>query len=495
MLDYFYTRTYEIDSNQGTNPPPAKTTTAFSLSTSSISTLIAHVEVYIVASLYDVSGLKKLSAKRYKDALATEWHSRFSLWLYVSVSFSVPDWQNLTAPDFVKSIQLIYQKIAKKDRILYDEALKTAVSKMAQLRGREGFVAMCKENGEISWDIFSLPAAPSITTNFLPHNAMNTKTIFGANPWIPPTASNSAIINESGGKFGIDIPAFSATSTMAGSLGGSITPATTPNTAQPSCISGPQKPITATVGPLGLNSIFANPNSMALSSARSSMLGGDNIFAIQTGSDGLSRNKTSTSGTFSGGNGSLGLFSNHLFPNQSPSTSIFSKQTANSASTIAVAPNLGGNSSAAFFPSASTIPSATSIINTELVPKKASSLLLGASNATPQVISKETPVSTSTPTNIANTTPSAPGVAVFNTMWKAPLSKSVLAPQPPLKVKTESSPAAMIFGSTSTYSPAPTISRIKNCPVCTSTRVADNFKAQCPGQLPYWCHNCQETFR
>jgi hypothetical protein len=108
--------------------------------------LLLDVKLYIMGDKYDVQRLKSLAKAKYETAVATEWN--------IDSSFSA-------------SLKLLYEETLDSDRFLKDIAMKTASDHAKELTDRGEFVSLCKENGEIAFDI--LKAWLNRATKACPH--------------------------------------------------------------------------------------------------------------------------------------------------------------------------------------------------------------------------------------------------------------------------------------------------------------------------------------
>ncbi|PQE26683.1 BTB POZ domain protein [Rutstroemia sp. NJR-2017a BBW] len=87
--------------------------------------------VFVMAEKYDIPALKKLAKTKFKAAVSTEWNT---------VALSI-------------SLRLIYDELPDSDRLLKDVAIQAAASHIKELADRGEFAALCKENGDIAFDV------------------------------------------------------------------------------------------------------------------------------------------------------------------------------------------------------------------------------------------------------------------------------------------------------------------------------------------------------
>ena len=78
-----------------------------------------------------IQPLKDLAKKKYADVVAYRWNSA----------------------EFVQSLKMMYEETVETDRPLKDVAVNVAAKHAKQLVDRGEFVELCKENGELAFDI------------------------------------------------------------------------------------------------------------------------------------------------------------------------------------------------------------------------------------------------------------------------------------------------------------------------------------------------------
>ncbi|PVH79551.1 hypothetical protein DL98DRAFT_216253 [Cadophora sp. DSE1049] len=105
--------------------------------------LLTNTKVYIIGDQLQVPELKTLSMKKYEEVVSAGWNSA----------------------SFVASLKLLYEETMENDRLLKDVVIKTAGEHVKDLCDRGEFVTLCKEKGEIAFDVLkaSLTAEPSVT--------------------------------------------------------------------------------------------------------------------------------------------------------------------------------------------------------------------------------------------------------------------------------------------------------------------------------------------
>ncbi|EKD20163.1 uncharacterized protein L3040_002878 [Drepanopeziza brunnea f. sp. 'multigermtubi'] len=93
--------------------------------------LLFNTKVYIIGEQLDVQPLKELAKNKFEEIIGDQWNSA----------------------SFVASLKLLYEGTPEKDRLLKDVAIKTAGKRAKQLCDRGDFVTLCKEDGEIAFDV------------------------------------------------------------------------------------------------------------------------------------------------------------------------------------------------------------------------------------------------------------------------------------------------------------------------------------------------------
>jgi hypothetical protein len=131
MLSFFYTSDYDKSAI-----PLASTTTPTKSSTGK--DLQLHVNVYIIAEKYDVPALKVVAANKYKECLGADWGS-------ISTSF-------------VATLKLIYDGLPDNDPILKNIAIEYAGRNAKNLAENSEYAILCKERGDIAFDVFRASA-------------------------------------------------------------------------------------------------------------------------------------------------------------------------------------------------------------------------------------------------------------------------------------------------------------------------------------------------
>lgn len=158
MLKFMYNQDY-LDGRDSVitsaGPPVAKktkTTRSSLASTTATSdlaeifivegSLLTNTKVYIIGDQLQIPDLKILAKEKYKEVVSAGWNSAA----------------------FVASLKLLYEETMETDRLLKDIAIETAGKHVRDLCGRDDFVALCKESGDIAFDILraSLPVEPPV---------------------------------------------------------------------------------------------------------------------------------------------------------------------------------------------------------------------------------------------------------------------------------------------------------------------------------------------
>ncbi|TVY83182.1 hypothetical protein LSUE1_G003669 [Lachnellula suecica] len=97
----------------------------------SAAALFTNAQVFVIADKYDIQGLKELATKKYTELVSNNWNSEY----------------------FVNSLKLLYEETPESDRLLKNVAITTAGKQTKELVDRGEFAALCKENGEIAFDV------------------------------------------------------------------------------------------------------------------------------------------------------------------------------------------------------------------------------------------------------------------------------------------------------------------------------------------------------
>ncbi|KAF7859656.1 hypothetical protein EAF04_008735 [Stromatinia cepivora] len=104
--------------------------------------LLINTMVYIIGDKYDIQGLKTLAKRKYEAAIDTEWNT----------------------PSFSASLELIYEELPESDTCLTSLALQTAGKHVKELKDKEEFASLCKNNPAIAYDLFTTTASQSPAT-------------------------------------------------------------------------------------------------------------------------------------------------------------------------------------------------------------------------------------------------------------------------------------------------------------------------------------------
>ncbi|KAF7888120.1 uncharacterized protein EAF02_002661 [Botrytis sinoallii] len=89
------------------------------------------IRVFIIAEKYDIQVLKVLVKTKFEKAVFTEWNT---------ISLSA-------------SLRLMYDELPESDRLLKDIAIQAAADHMEELADKGEFAKLCKEDGEIAYDV------------------------------------------------------------------------------------------------------------------------------------------------------------------------------------------------------------------------------------------------------------------------------------------------------------------------------------------------------
>lgn len=104
--------------------------------------LLINTMVYIIGDKYDIQGLKTLAKRKYEAAIDTEWNT----------------------PSFSASLELMYEELPESDMCLTSLALQTASKHVKELKDKEEFTSLCKNNPAIAYDLFTTAASQSSAT-------------------------------------------------------------------------------------------------------------------------------------------------------------------------------------------------------------------------------------------------------------------------------------------------------------------------------------------
>jgi hypothetical protein len=105
--------------------------------------LLMNAKVYVIAEKYDVGALKTLATKKYKEVLPRTWNS----------------------PSFIASLALLYDETPDTDCLLREVALNAAGEHAKDLVDRGEFAGLCRERGEIAFDVLKASLGPAPNPN------------------------------------------------------------------------------------------------------------------------------------------------------------------------------------------------------------------------------------------------------------------------------------------------------------------------------------------
>ncbi|CAD6452425.1 b6a0de1f-0760-4072-9c36-5fc5038b03e6 [Sclerotinia trifoliorum] len=140
MINFFYLRDY--DDSETTEEAKE-----------SYGRLLINTMVYIIGDKYDIQGLKTLAKRKYEAAIDTEWNT----------------------PSFSASLELMYEELPESDTCLTSLALQTASKHVKELKDKEEFASLCKNNPAIAYDLFTTAASQSPATIPEPKVHMETR--------------------------------------------------------------------------------------------------------------------------------------------------------------------------------------------------------------------------------------------------------------------------------------------------------------------------------
>ncbi|KAK0117806.1 hypothetical protein ONS95_012131 [Cadophora gregata] len=154
MLKFMYESNHsdgrDSDTTSSTQSPAKKaeatgSSLTFAADTSTTKCLLlTNTKVYIIGDQLQIPDLKTLAKKKYEEVMLAAWDS---------VSFAA-------------NLKLLYEESMENDRSLKDVAIHTAGDHAKELCDRGEFATLCRENGEIAFDILkaSLTADPLVKT-------------------------------------------------------------------------------------------------------------------------------------------------------------------------------------------------------------------------------------------------------------------------------------------------------------------------------------------
>ena len=114
MLKFLYTKNYEPSDAAG-------------------KLLCFEAKIYAAAEKYGIIALRHMAARNYETALEAEWNTE----------------------SFPESLKLIYERSSGSDRLLKDIAINFAATKARELADQPAFAALCKENGQIGYEVLT----------------------------------------------------------------------------------------------------------------------------------------------------------------------------------------------------------------------------------------------------------------------------------------------------------------------------------------------------
>ncbi|KAL2062702.1 hypothetical protein VTL71DRAFT_5774 [Oculimacula yallundae] len=160
MLQFMYTQDY-------TDSALSKRIPASSGMTGSAA-LLVHTKLYIIGDQLDIQPLKALAKNKYEATVSEFWNS----------------------DSFVTSLELLYKETSEDDRLLKEIAVKVAGQHVKELCDRGDFVALCKANGEIGFDVLnaSIMAKADLIASMMAQAALTDSKAAAANalkvcPW------------------------------------------------------------------------------------------------------------------------------------------------------------------------------------------------------------------------------------------------------------------------------------------------------------------------
>ncbi|PQE06300.1 BTB POZ domain protein [Rutstroemia sp. NJR-2017a BBW] len=105
----------------------------------SLDTLTICTRIFVMAEKYDIPALKTLAKTKFEAAVSSDW--------------------NTSA--LSESLRLMYDGLPDSDRLLKDVAVAAAAGHVKELVDRGEFVALCKDNGDIAFDVLKASLSPT----------------------------------------------------------------------------------------------------------------------------------------------------------------------------------------------------------------------------------------------------------------------------------------------------------------------------------------------
>jgi hypothetical protein len=118
----------------------SSSSTPAAASTTGYVALLMNAKVYIIADKFDIQPLKELAKTNYEEVVAHEWNSE----------------------SLISSLKLLYDETMDTDCLLKGVAIKATGEDAEELMDRGEFVSLCKESGEIAFDVLK-PSLSSTT--------------------------------------------------------------------------------------------------------------------------------------------------------------------------------------------------------------------------------------------------------------------------------------------------------------------------------------------
>ncbi|KAG4433153.1 hypothetical protein IFR05_011366 [Cadophora sp. M221] len=111
--------------------PSPVTASSAAIASADKGALLTNAIVYIICDQLQIPGLKMLAKTKFEELVTDRWNTS----------------------SFVASLKLLYKETMENDRPMKDIAVKTAGKHVKDLCDRGEFVALCKEEGEIAFDV------------------------------------------------------------------------------------------------------------------------------------------------------------------------------------------------------------------------------------------------------------------------------------------------------------------------------------------------------
>lgn len=129
------------------SPPSSATASGSAIASADKGALLTNTMVYIIGDQLQIPDLKMLAKKKFEEVVTDRWNSG----------------------SFVAGLKLLYKETLENDPSMKDIAVKTAGEHVKDLCDRGEFVALCKEEGEIAFDVLKASLTAKATGQAYPN--------------------------------------------------------------------------------------------------------------------------------------------------------------------------------------------------------------------------------------------------------------------------------------------------------------------------------------